>query len=240
MNFKTVFISDIHLGTKHTQVNKLIDFLNNNTYENIYLVGDIIDIWALERKVFLPENQIELIRLLFKKFQEGINIVYIPGNHDELIRKYLPYKYKNFTLINSIIHETSDGKMLFIIHGDQFDDVILNTKWIAKIGDIIYTILLDVTVFVNIIRNKLNLPYWSLSKYLKYKTKQVTKFISNYEDRVVNKIKEMNLDGVICGHIHHPEISMKNGILYANCGDWIENCSVLVEEMDGSLKIYYE
>lgn len=235
--YRTIWISDTHLGSKGCQAALLLDFLQHNTAEQLYLVGDIIDGWALRKHWYWDQWHDQIVHLLLDSAQRHTKITYISGNHDEFLRPFLHHQISAIQFENEVIHTTVDGRRFLVLHGDQFDGVMQFAPWLAKVGDWAYETLLKLNTALNHIRQALGYPYWSLSAYLKYKTKTAINFISQFEEIVSATAKQRNLDGVICGHIHHAEIREINGILYCNDGDWVESCTALIEEWDGSLRI---
>jgi len=239
-HYKSIFISDIHLGTRGCKATLLCDFLKKNTSDNLFLVGDIIDGWRLQRKFYWPQSHSDVIRKILKIAKKGTTVVYIAGNHDESLRKLLPFDVSlgNIKLENVVRYQAIDGKTYLVLHGDLFDTAIKNKlKFLYHLGDIIYDLLLRLNVAINWIRRKLKRPYWSLSAYLKNKTKEAVAFMSDFQELIVEYCAKKKADGVICGHIHHAAIREYNGIIYMNDGDWVESCTALVEHLDGQWEI---
>lgn len=237
--YRTIWISDIHLGTAGCKAASLLDFLKRTEADTIYLVGDIIDGWRLKKKFFWPQTHNDVIQKILRKARKGTRVVYVPGNHDEAARQFVDMKFGDIEILDEAIHETVDGKRLWIVHGDKFDGIMQHARWVAHLGDIAYTTLLIINNYLNSLRRLLKMPYWSLSQYLKHKVKGAVSFISTYEKVMVTQTKRKGCDGVVCGHIHKPEIRDIDGILYANDGDWVESLSALVEHYDGRLEIIY-
>ena len=239
-NYKTIFISDLHIGSNHFKYELLLDFLHNNKCENLYLVGDIIDGWKLKNKCVIPNNQVMVIRKILKMMKKGINIYYCVGNHDEFIRPFLKYGIElgNIKFSNKFDY-ISNGKKYLVIHGDAFDGISDKAKWLCMIGDIGYDISLLINSYYNKFRNLLGMDYWSISKFLKHKVKERISIIFEFEDNVSTYANKKEYHGVICGHIHTAEIREVNGIQYMNCGDWVESCTALVETFDGEFKIIH-
>lgn len=235
--YRTIWISDTHLGTRGCKADFLLHFLKSTQSETLYLVGDIIDGWQLRKGLFWSEAQSDVIRRVLKIAKKGSQVVYIPGNHDEGLRDYIDVNLAGISVKAEAIHTTADGRKLLIMHGDQFDSVVLYAKWLAFLGDRSYQLLLRTNTAVNAVRNKLGLPYWSLSAYLKFRVKNAVEFISRFEDAVCHAAAQRGVDGVVCGHIHHAEIKQIGDITYYNDGDWVESCTALVEHMDGRLEI---
>lgn len=235
--YRAVFVSDIHLGTRGCKADFLLDFLRCVESEHLYLVGDIIDGWRLRRSWYWPQAHNDVLQKLLRKARKGTRVVYIPGNHDEFARDYLENDFGHVRLLPEVVHETVDGRRLLVMHGDQFDGVVLYAKWLALLGDSAYTLALTANHWFNLLRRRLGLPYWSLSRYLKHKVKNAVAFIAKYEGAMADEARRRGLDGVVCGHIHHAEIRDLGGVLYCNDGDWVESCTALVEHFDGRLEI---
>lgn len=235
--YRTIFISDVHLGTKRSRTDLLLHFLKHTESEKLYLVGDIIDNWALKRRWFWDQSHNDVIQKLLRKGRKGTKIVYIPGNHDEAFRDFTAQRLGGVDIKRNDIHTTAEGKKYLILHGDEFDGVVLYHRWLALLGDRAYEFAVNANHYFNKIRRFFRLPYWSLSAYLKRKVKRAVEFVGNFETAVVRKAKSKNVDGVVCGHIHTPEMRMIDGIHYCNDGDWVESCSALVEHRDGRLEL---
>jgi UDP-2,3-diacylglucosamine pyrophosphatase LpxH len=233
---RTIFISDTHLGTRGCKAAMLADFLAHNDCRTLYLVGDILDGWQFKNWYWDEAHRRVLDEILFKA-ASGTRVVYIAGNHDEALRAYAGLTVAGVELQREAIHETADGRRLLVIHGDQFDGIVAYAKWLAHLGDTAYAMALQVNDILHRFRKFLGLPYWSLSNYLKTKVKNAVQFISNFEQTVVRAAAAAGADGVVCGHIHHPVIRTVGGILYCNDGDWIENCTALVENGLGRLEL---
>ncbi len=234
---RSVFISDVHLGFPGCSAKFLLDFLRNTECEKIYLVGDIIDFLYMRKKVYWPQAHNDVIRTILGKAKHGTEVVYVPGNHDEPIRAHDNTIFGNVYIKNEVVHTTADGKRFLVLHGDQFDSVVKHSPLMALIGCKLYDWLLHANQAVNYLRYQLNMPYWSLAAALKHKVKGAVNYISNFETAVSQMAKQRNVDGMICGHIHRAEIRKINNVLYCNCGDWVESCTALIENHDGSLEI---
>lgn len=241
--YKTIFISDLHLGSKGCQGPVLNDFLKHNHADEIYLVGDIIDLWKLRNgKWYWPNSHTSVIRRILQKSKDGTKIHYILGNHDETFRlwaKDYDLKFGNLSIKNDAIYETVKGKRLYIVHGDVFDTIIQFNRWMYILGDHAYEFALWFNKQFNTIRKILKLPYWSLSKWLKHNVKEAVSYLQDYERTIIKYCKKHNFDGVVCGHIHTPSIKTVDNIIFMNDGDFVENCSALVETRDGEFKIIY-
>ncbi len=234
---RSIWISDVHLGTSGAKAEQLCDFLKYNTCETLYLVGDIIDGWRMKNRAYWPQQHINVVRRILTRSKRGTKIVYITGNHDEFLRRYSGMSFGNIHLVDEYIHHSPNGKQYWVVHGDAFDAVVFNKKWLAMIGDVAYDSLFKINTWFNHARRALGMRQWSLSAYLKNKVRNAFSIISNYETTLADECKKRELDGVICGHIHHPEVKEINDIQYANCGDWVESCSALVEDKQGHLQI---
>mgnify|MGYP001549251418 FL=1 len=239
VTYRTIWLSDIHLGLKASRTEYLYDFLQHTESEYLYLVGDIIDLWKAKRGWHWPEINNRIVRLIMDKARRGTKVIYVPGNHDEFFRDYVDLYFAGIHITPRAEHVTEDGKRLLILHGDEFDAVTLNNKWVAKLGSEAYDMLIVLNHWFNWIRRKLGFGYWSLSKHIKHKVKEAVSYISNFEQAVVHAARQHGADGVVCGHIHHAVISEYEEIRYANCGDWVESCTALAEEEDGSLRLIH-
>jgi UDP-2,3-diacylglucosamine pyrophosphatase LpxH len=235
--YRTVFLSDIHLGTAGCRADLLLDFLRHVDCDHLYLVGDIVDGWRLKRNWYWPQAHNDVVQKILRKGRKGTQITYVPGNHDEGFRPFVGAQFGRIELKNEAIHETADGRKFLVLHGDEFDVVVQNAKWLAFVGDYAYRAAIKVNTWFNAGRSRLGFPYWSLSAYLKHKVKNAVEYIGNYEKVVAAEARRRGVDGVICGHIHHAEMRDIDGILYCNDGDWVESCTALVEHEDGRLEL---
>jgi len=235
--YRAVWISDLHLGTPGCQADALLDFLKHTECTTLYLVGDIIDGWQLRRSWYWPQSHNDVIQKLLRRVRKGARVVFVPGNHDEFARKYLGHSFGGVEVVKDCIHVTADGRRLWITHGDLFDGVIQCARWLAHVGDTLYEFTLKLNRWFNLMRGRLGLPYWSLSKYLKLKVKRAVSYVSDFEVAVAREARRRGADGVVCGHIHHAEMREIDGVLYANDGDWVESLTALVEHADGRLEI---
>jgi len=239
---RTIFISDVHLGTKGCKAELLNSFLKAHRCENLFLVGDIIDGWRISStKWYWPSAHNRVVRQILRKSEkEKTNVFYVVGNHDEFLREYIAehnFEMGNIKIVNEFRHETAKGENLWVIHGDAYDGITRHHRWVALAGDAGYNFLLWSNRWFNGIRRAFNLPYWSLSKVIKHKVKKAVSYIFEYENTVARETAKRKLDGVVCGHIHHAEMKTINGIHYYNCGDWVESCTAIVEDMAGNLDI---
>ena len=238
--YRSIFISDVHLGTRDCQAEKLNNFLKNNTCETLYLVGDIIDAWRIQQNKWRwKQSHTNVVRRVLGHAKRGTRVVYVAGNHDEFLRPMIPYGFSfgHVEIHNQIEHIGADGRHYLVVHGDLFDGITRLAPWIAFLGDRAYDIILSVNSKFNWIRHRMGFGYFSLSKFLKHKVKKAVDFIFKFEENLANYCKKRGFDGVICGHIHHAEIKEINGVTYMNDGDWVESCTALVEHHDGRWEI---
>ena len=238
-SYRAVFISDLHLGTRGCRSDFLADFLRRVSCEQMYLVGDIIDGWRLRKSWYWDATHDEVIRLILQHARRGAEVTYIPGNHDEMFRAWLPMglEIAGIKLRKDAVHSMIDGRRLLVMHGDEFDSVVRYAKFLALLGDWAYTAALVVNRWFNFGRRKLGYPYWSLSAWAKRQVKEAVKAIDRFESALAGEAKRRGFDGVVCGHIHHAEMREINGVLYLNDGDWVESCTALVEHHDGRLEL---
>lgn len=238
-HYRTIWISDVHLGTKGCQAEFLLDFLRYTESEYLYLVGDIIDLWRMKRSWSWRQSHNDVIQKVLRKARKGTKVMFIPGNHDEMFRDFLNVNFGQIEIRPEHIHVTKDGRKFLVIHGDEFDAVVTYAKWLAILGDWGYNTLLSINTGFNEVRRRLGYPYWSLSAYLKQKAKRAVEFIGRFETALATEAAKRGVDGVICGHIHKAEMRQIGGVLYCNDGDWVESCTALVEHMDGQLEILH-
>ncbi|CAO6132204.1 UDP-2,3-diacylglucosamine hydrolase [Candidatus Pelagibacterales bacterium] len=236
-NYRSIWISDFHLGTRGCQSELLLEFIKHTQSEKLYLVGDIIDGWALKNTWYWPQSHNDVVQKILRKARHGTEVFYLSGNHDEVTRGFAPVNFGGVSILNQIIHETVDKKKYLVVHGDQFDGIIQCAKWLAMLGSITYDFLIYFNRYINFFRKKLGYEYWSLSNYLKFTVKNAVKFVSEYEKLVCNYAKQFKVEGIICGHIHHANMQYMNEIHYINDGDWVESCTALVEHFDGKLEL---
>ena len=237
--YRSVFISDVHLGTRGCRSEFLADFLRRVSCHHMFLVGDIIDGWRLRKSWYWDASHDEVLRLILRHARGGAEVTYIPGNHDEMFRAWLPMglEFGGIRLRKDAVHVTAGGKRLLVMHGDEFDSVVRYAKFLAVLGDWAYTTALILNRWFNAGRRRLGYPYWSLSAWLKRQVKEAVKAIDRFESALANEARRRGYDGVVCGHIHHAEMREVNGILYINDGDWVESCTALVEHHDGRLEL---
>lgn len=237
MRLRTIWISDLHLGTKHARADSLLSFIKNVESDYLFLVGDIFDGWALARNWFWTQSHNDVIQKLLRAGRKGTRVVYIPGNHDEFAREYAGLRFGEILVERDCIHTLADGRRLLVLHGDEFDGIIRHAKWLQSLGAIAYGLTLGLNHVYNKVRQAMGRPYWSLSAYLKQRTKKALQYIDDFEYLVADRARQEGVDGVVCGHIHKAEMRDIEGIQYLNTGDWVESCTALVEHMDGTLEI---
>lgn len=237
IRFRTIWMSDIHLGTSGCQAERLLEFLQVTQSETLYLVGDVIDGWQLKRRWFWDQSHNNVVQTVLKKARNGTEVIFVPGNHDESIRQFIDLDFGGIKIRDELVHVTAQGKRMLVLHGDRFDGVIACAKWLAYVGDSLYSVILKFNQVFNNWRARAGLPYWSLSQYLKLKVKNAVNYISSFENALAAEARKKGFDGVICGHIHKPEIRDIDGITYCNDGDWVESLSALVEEQSGELRL---
>jgi UDP-2,3-diacylglucosamine pyrophosphatase LpxH len=239
LHYRTIWISDIHLGTKGCNAEMLIDFLDSVDSDMLYLVGDIVDGWQLKKRVYWPTAHNDVVWRIMKRARRGTRVIYIPGNHDEIFRQFTGMSFGGVEIRRKMIHTTVDGRKLLVLHGDEFDAVMLAHRWLAFVGDAAYTALMTLNRHVNRVRRWFGLPYWSLSKIAKNKVKNAVAFISQFEEIVAHEAERRHVDGVVCGHIHTAEIRQFGKVTYYNDGDWVEGCTALVEHHDGTMEVLH-
>ncbi len=236
-HFRTLFISDVHLGSKGCQAELLLDFLRYHSAESVYLVGDIVDGWRLKKNWYWPQKHNDVVQKLLRLARKGADVVYLPGNHDEFLRDYLGTHFGGVKVVDRLVHETADGRRFLVIHGDQFDIVVRHAKWLASLGDGAYVLAIKVNTHLNRMRRMMGLSYWSLSAWAKMKVKSAVNFVGEFEKALCSEAERTQVDGVICGHIHHATMHQDYGIEYVNTGDWVESCTLVAENHDGTLEI---
>jgi UDP-2,3-diacylglucosamine pyrophosphatase LpxH len=235
--YRALFISDVHLGTRGCQAERLLDFLHDYDAETVYLVGDIVDGWALKGGWYWPQPQNDVVQKLLRKARKGARIIYVPGNHDEVLRDFYGTHFGGIEVVKNALHDGADGRRYLVTHGDQFDLVVQNARWLALLGDKAYDFAIGANRIFNAIRRRLGFPYWSLSKWAKLKVKNAVNYIGDFEKALAAEARRFHVDGVICGHIHHAAIHDRFGVRYLNCGDWVESCTAIVEHLDGRFEI---
>ena len=237
LRVRSVFISDVHLGTRGCQAELLLDFIRHLDCDRLYLVGDILDAWKLKSGWWWPQAHNDVVQKLLRLARKGVRVVYIPGNHDEVLRGFFGAHFGGVVVARDWIHTCADGRRFLVTHGDEFDGVVQYARWLAVLGDWAYRTVLMLNTVLNHVRRRLGFGYWSFSAFLKVKVKNALQFIENYEIAVADEARRRGVDGVICGHIHKAEMRPIGDILYVNDGDWVESCTALVEHFDGRLEI---
>lgn len=237
--YRTIWISDVHLGTRGCNADLLIDFLDSVDSDTLFLVGDIIDGWRLKKSWYWPAKHNDIIWRLLKRAKRGTKVVYIPGNHDEMFRQFVGLSFGGVEIRAKAIHETADGRRLLVLHGDEFDAVVIYARWLAHLGDAAYIAMMKLNTVVNKLRARWGMPYWSLSKHAKHRVKNAVEFISRFEEAVAKAAADRRLDGVVCGHIHTAEARRFGSVTYYNDGDWVEGCTALVEHFNGTMEILH-
>ena len=236
---RTLWISDVHLGTPGCKAAALADFLKQNECEQLYLVGDIIDGWALRSEFYWPQEHSNVVRRILTKAKRGTRVTYVTGNHDEFLRKFVDTALAlgNIEVVNEAVHRTADGRRLLVTHGDAFDVITRYHRWIAVAGDALYRATMRANEMLNRGRRLAGLGYWSLSAYAKQRVKTAASIISDFEQSVAHECRRRKFHGVVCGHIHHAEIRPIGTITYHNCGDWVESCTALAEDHTGQIRV---
>ena len=235
--YRTIFMSDIHLGTRGCQASLVLDFLDHHDSDRLYLVGDILDGWQLKKSWHWPQTHDDVVQKVLVKGRNGTKIIYLPGNHDEFLRDYAGIHFGGVEVIDQTIHDLADGRRLLVLHGDQFDIVVRYAPWLAVLGSGAYVAALSVNTVVNRVRRRLGWDYWSLSAWAKAKVKNAMRHIGNFEEALASEARRRGVDGVVCGHIHHASIHENDGFIYVNSGDWVESCTAIAEHHDGRLEI---
>ncbi|MFN4147961.1 MAG: UDP-2,3-diacylglucosamine diphosphatase [Rhodocyclaceae bacterium] len=235
---RSIFVSDIHLGTRGCQADSLIAFLRHYEAEHLFLLGDIVDFWAMKRAIHWTPAQNTVVQKILRRARHGEKVMLIPGNHDEALRDYVGARFGDIQIVAEHIHETVDGRRLLLLHGDEFDQLTRHHRWIALLGDIGYNLLVRANARLSWLRRTLRISgYWSLAGYAKRHVKRAVSFIFDFEDVVIRAVRERGLDGIVCGHIHSAAIRASDGVLYVNCGDWVDSCTAIIEHFDGRLEL---
>ncbi|NTV10061.1 MAG: UDP-2,3-diacylglucosamine diphosphatase [Zoogloea sp.] len=235
---RSVFLSDIHLGTRACQAERLLDFLREYTADNVFLIGDIVDFWSMSRSIHWSPAQNTVVQKMLRRSRHGERVILIPGNHDEALREYAGTVFGDIEVAAEHVHQTADGRRFLLIHGDEFDQVTRHHRWVAVLGDVAYNTLVRLNAWLSWIRRRLGRPgYWSLAGYAKRKVKKALEFVFDFEDSVIHSVRNRGLDGVICGHIHSAALREVGGLTYVNCGDWVDSCTAIVEHPDGRLEL---
>ena len=237
---RSIFLSDIHLGTRACQAERLLSFLRHYESSHLYLVGDIVDFWAMSRGIHWSRNQNTVVQKFLKRARHGTRVIFVPGNHDEVLREYVGTSFGDVELVQEYVHVAADGKRYAVLHGDEFDQVTRHHRWVAVLGDVAYNVLVRLNAWLSLVRRTLGISgYWSLAGFAKRKVKSAVGFIYDFEDSVMRAVRGRGLDGVICGHIHSAAIRDIDGLTYINCGDWVDSCTAIVEHLDGRMELVH-
>ncbi len=235
---RSIFLSDIHLGTRACQAGRLLEFLRSYVADNVFLVGDIVDFWAMRRNVVWTSDQNTFVQKILRRARHGERVVFIPGNHDEALRDYLGIAFGDIEIAGEYVHQLADGRRFLLLHGDEFDQITKHHRWVALLGDFMYDVLVSLNAGISLVRRRLGMTcYWSLAGYAKRRVKKAMQFIFDFEEAAVHAARQRGLDGIICGHIHSATIREVNCLTYVNCGDWVDSCTAIVEHLDGRLEL---
>ncbi len=235
---RSIFLSDIHLGTRACQAGRLLEFLRCYAAENVFLIGDIVDFWAMRRSVVWTSDQNTFVQKILKRARHGERVVFIPGNHDEALRDYLDVAFGDIEVHGEHVHQLADGRQFLLLHGDEFDQITRHHRWVAVLGDVMYDLLVRVNSIISLVRRRMGITcYWSLAGYAKRRVKKALQFVFDFEDTVMRAARQRGVDGIICGHIHSAVIREADGVSYVNCGDWVDSCTAIVEHLDGRLEL---
>jgi UDP-2,3-diacylglucosamine pyrophosphatase LpxH len=237
LRYRTVFLSDTHLGSRGSQARDLVRFLRCIECERLYLVGDIVDLWRMKNRTFWPSEHNDAVQQVLKIVKSGVDVLFIPGNHDEAARQYCGLRFGGVRVEHDAVHHAADGRTFLVTHGDQFDLVVKHSHLLSLLGSAAYEWLIRVNRVYNGARRMLGYDYWSLAQYVKLKVKSACMFVSRFEEMLANEARRRGMDGVICGHIHKAEARRHGNIAYYNCGDWTESCTAVVEHFDGSIEV---
>ena len=236
---RSIFLSDIHLGTRACQADRLLDFMRSYSSENVFLVGDIVDFWAMRRNIAWTSAQNTVVQKILRRARHGERVVFIPGNHDEALRDYLDISFGDIEICGEHVHTLADGRRILLLHGDEFDQITRHHRWIALLGDVMYDLLVSLNALLSFVRRRFGMRcYWSLAGYAKRRVKKALQFVFDFEESALRAARQRGLDGIICGHIHCAVIrETEDGMVYVNCGDWVDSCTAIVEHLDGSLEL---
>ncbi len=235
--YRALWISDVHLGTRDSNAALLVDFLRHHDADHWYLVGDVFDGWAMSRGWYWSPAHNDVVQKLLRKARKGDAVTYIPGNHDDFARGFAGLKFGGITVRERAVHTTADGRQLLVLHGDEFDGIVRHAAWLSKLGAGAYQMALGANRYVNKARSRLGLPHHSRSAGLGLKAKRAVQYVADFGQAVADEARRGEVDGVVCGHIHHAEMRDVRGVAYYNCGDWVESCTALAEHYDGRMEI---
>lgn len=234
---RSIWLSDVHLGTRPCRADLLLDFLRRTECEQLYLVGDIVDVERLRRSFYWPASHTEVLKLVLEKARNGTRVVYVPGNHDDELRALAGTRLGPVEIEAQCVHTTADGRRLLILHGDEFDAVIRSSRLAATAGSLAYGALLGLNRFVHGCRSVLGKPYWSLAQNVKMRLGRAVRYVENFQRACLDAAHENDVDGVVCGHIHKAALLERGGLVYCNDGDWVESCTALTEDDTGRLEL---
>ncbi|MBI4741029.1 MAG: UDP-2,3-diacylglucosamine diphosphatase [Betaproteobacteria bacterium] len=235
---RSIFLSDIHLGTRACQAARLNDFLREYEAENVFLIGDIVDFWAMSRGIHWTPEQNTFVQKMLRRARRGERVVFVPGNHDEALREYAGIAFGDIEVLAEHVHELADGRRFLLLHGDEFDQITRHHRWVAVLGDAAYELLVRLNGVLSYARRRLGISgYWSLAGYAKRRVKKALQFVFDFEDSALHSARQRGLDGIVCGHIHCAAIRVAGGLTYVNCGDWVDSCTAIVEHADGALEL---
>lgn len=235
---RSIFLSDIHLGTRACQADRLLEFLRSYVAENVFLIGDIVDFWSMRRSVVWTSEQNTFVQKILKRARRGERVVFIPGNHDEVLRDCVGISFGDIEVVGEYVHQLADGRRFLLLHGDEFDQITRHHRWVAILGDVMYDVLVRLNSVISFVRRRFGITcYWSLAGYAKRRVKTALQFISDFEESASHAARQRGLDGIICGHIHSAVIREVGGVTYVNCGDWVDSCTAIVEHLDGRLEL---
>jgi UDP-2,3-diacylglucosamine pyrophosphatase LpxH len=238
VHVRTVFISDVHLGSRDCRADLVLDFLRRVHCDQLILVGDIMDVWSLRRSFYWPQSHSDVLRTILGKTKHGTRVVFVPGNHDEQFRNVCGMAFGNLEVQREFIHETLQGRRLLVVHGDEFDGAVQCSRWLTALGSGLYDVILGLNRALNSLRHRYGLGYWSLAGYLKSRVGNAMKYVHSFEESAAHAARRRGLDGIVCGHIHRPQMAEINGVLYCNDGDWVDSCSALIEDRNGELQLW--
>jgi len=239
IHVRSAFISDIHLGSRECRAELVLDFLRHVQMEQLFLVGDIVDIWSMRRSFYWPQIHNDVLRTILGKTKHGTRVIYVPGNHDEQLRELCGSSFGNLEVHREYVHTTLRGLELLVMHGDEFDGAVKCSRWLTALGSGLYDVTLGANRAVNALRRRLGYPYWSLAGYLKSRVGNAVKYVHEFERAAAQAARRRGVDGIVCGHIHRPEIVELDGLLYCNDGDWVDSCSALIEDRSGELELWH-
>ena len=237
MNYRSIWISDVHLGSRHSQTGPLLEFLRQNECQYLYLVGDIIDGWELKRRWHWSEEANTVIQKILRKNRKDTRVIYVHGNHDEFLQDFTGLNVGGVKIVPHALHVTADRRRYLVIHGHQLDGLVQFNRLLERVGARLYEAILVFNTYFNRIRRRLGFGYWSVSAYLKQNTKSAVRYVTGFEEGMVQLARQHRAHGVICGHIHRAEIRSIQGVQYLNCGDWVESCTALVEDYSGKFQL---